>query len=324
MSFRLFIWYCTLAGAGSALLGWALGRVLAEGDGLIVQGLKGFYLGLALALALALVDALWNFSLRRLPSVLARVICALCVGGLAGLLGGLAGEFLYRLVSPEAGAEPGGLTTLLSILASVFLVLGYTLVGLLIGVSVGTFDLLAGMATSYNPRGALRKVKSGLLGGTVGGILGGIVSLLLRSSWGNLFEGRSPDLLWSPSATAFAALGACIGLMIGLAQVILKQAWLRVEAGFRPGRELILTRDQITIGRAENCDVGLFGDAAVDKLHARIIRQGTEFILDDAGSTTGTYVNDMRLTGSHVLRSGDLIRVGRCLLRFGERTRKNR
>ena len=69
-------------------------------------------------------------------------------------------------------------------------------------------------ARSEDPRGAVRKVKSGLLGGALGGVVGGVVSLFLRSSWGDLFADRPEDLLWSPSASAFAALGACIGLMI--------------------------------------------------------------------------------------------------------------
>jgi hypothetical protein len=307
MSFRLFIYYCTLAGAASALAGWALGRALTQGEGLIVQGLKGFYLGLALALALALVDALWNISLSRVFSIVARVVSALCVGGLAGLLGGLVSESLYRI--QHWGA---------------FLVVGYTLVGLLIGLSIGAFDLLASIASNRDPRGALRKMKTGLVGGTLGGVLGGIVSLLLHSYWQGFFEGKPADLLWSPSAAAFAALGACIGLLIGLTQVILKEGWLKVEMGFRAGRELILARAETTIGRAESCDVGLFGDAAVDRLHARIYRQDEEFILIDAGSDSGTYVNDVRLAAPHVLRSGDLIRVGRCLLRFGERAKKAR
>jgi hypothetical protein len=307
MSFRLFIYYCALAGAGSALAGWALGRFLPHGDRLLGQGIKGLYLGLALALALALVDALWNLAVSRIFSILARVVTAVLVGSMGGLLGGLAGEALHQW---------SGLR--------VFVVLGYTLVGMLIGLSVGVFDLLASLAMNRDPQGAIRKVKSGLIGGTIGGILGGSVSILLRGSWSGLFVDKSPDLLWSPSATAFAALGACIGLLIGLTQVILKEAWIRVEEGFRAGREQILAREQTTIGRAENCDIGLFGDPGVDKLHARIFRQGNEFFIDDAGSSTGTYVNGRKLAGPHALRRGDLIRVGRCLLSFGERARKAR
>ena len=61
--------------------------------------------------------------------------------------------------------------------------------------------------------------------------------------------------------------------MIGLAQVVLKEAWLRVEQGFRPGRELMLVKEETAIGRAEGCDLGLFGDNGVERKHARILLQ---------------------------------------------------
>jgi hypothetical protein len=302
MSFRLFIYYCALCGGGGALAGWGLGRWLSPGQGLLAQGLKGLWLGVVLAFSLSLLDALWNFPLRAVFSILARVLTSVLVGGAAGLLGGLLGQALYALA-------PWG----------AFLVLGYTLVGLLIGLSVGVFDLLLGLALNRDASGALRKVVNGLLGGTVGGVLGGAVSLFLRAYWAGLFLDKPTDQLWSPSAAAFVALGACIGLMIGLAQVILKQAWLRVESGFRAGRELILARPAITIGRAEGCDVGLFGDPAVDRLHATIERHGSTYVLCDNGSAAGTYVNDERLARPRILCSGDAIRVGRSVLRFGER-----
>jgi hypothetical protein len=306
MSFRLFVYYCAICGGGGALAGWGLGRLLTAHvkEHLLAQGLKGLWLGVTLALALALVDALWNFSLRRVFSVVLRVLTSVVIGGMAGLLGGLLGEALYSWLRWQA-----------------FVVLGYALVGLLIGLSVGVFDLFTGLARNRDSHGALRKVRNGLIGGSAGGILGGIVSVLLHHGWSELFHDKDGDLLWSPSAAAFVALGACVGLMIGLAQVILKEAWIKVEEGFRAGRELILSRPEITIGRAESCDVGLFGDPAVDRLHATIQRQGHVYIVQDAGSATGTFVNDEPILQPRILCSGDVIRVGRCVLRFGERSR---
>ena len=114
-------------------------------------------------------------------------------------------------------------------------------------------------------------------------------------------------------------LGLCIGLLIGLAQVILKEAWLKVEAGFRPGRELMLAKAEITLGRAESCDLGLFGDSGVDKTHARLLRKGERWLLVDNGSGTGTFLNGRRIDGPTPLNSGDEIRLGRNVLRFGER-----
>jgi pSer/pThr/pTyr-binding forkhead associated (FHA) protein len=145
--------------------------------------------------------------------------------------------------------------------------------------------------------------------------------MILDVVWGLLFRGTT-QVFWSPSAWGFVALGLCIGLLIGLAQVLLTQSWLRVEAGFRSGRELILSKAELTIGRAESCDIGLFGDPGVEKLHARLIRRGNAYFVQDAGTPAGTFVNDRRVTDETPLRDGDAIRLGRCVLRFRETRRR--
>jgi hypothetical protein len=153
----------------------------------------------------------------------------------------------------------------------------------------------------------------------VGGLFGGILYLVMLSLWSGLFRSIEAQELWSPTATGLVALGACIGLAVATAQVVLKEAWLRVESGFRPGRQLILTKPEVTIGRAENNDVGLFGDAGIEKVHALIVRQGNVFVLDDKGTTGGTLLNGERITAPTPLKSGDRIQVGGSILSFGER-----
>jgi hypothetical protein len=315
MSFRLFVYYCALCGGAGAFLGWVAGRVLADvsfpgaTNEVLVQGVKGLCLGLGVALALGLVDALWNYALRRVFAIGARVGVAVAIGSMGGLLGALVSQALHGKASWP-------------LLQNFILVAGWTFIGLLVGASLGVFDLLAGLVSGKDPRGAQRKVLNGVIGGTVGGLVGGVLSVLLHGAWESQFPRELATRLWSPSATGFVALGMCIGLLIGLAQVIFKEAWLRVEAGFRAGRELILTKPEVTIGRAESCDVGLFGDMLVEKLHARIHRQGNDYVLTDEASSHGTFVNDRPVQGPHTLRSGDLIRVGRCILRFGERQKR--
>lgn len=305
MSFRLFIYYCALCGGGGAFIGWMLGRPIDLGNVILTQGLKGMFLGLSIAFALALVDALWVYSLQNVLRIIPRVVTAVVVGTMGGLLGGLVSQALYGWKE-----------------WTVFLVFGWTITGFLIGVSLGVFDLLSSLLRGQDPGAALRKTLKGILGGTLGGIVGGILSLLLLAGWTRALGG-DPEVerrLWSPSAWGFVALGACIGLLIGLAQVILKEAWLKVEAGFRKGREVILTKPEITIGRAESCDIGLFGDPQIEKLHARIRREGNRYVLvDEEGST---YVNDDLVRGSHLLQSGDAVRIGKCVLRFGERQKQ--
>jgi hypothetical protein len=312
MSFRLFIYYCALCGAWAALLAWAYGRVAFRAAGDLVDraaeaGLQGLVLGLFVSFSLGLLDALWNLPLRRWPQIAARVGTAVLVGAVGGLIGGIAGQTLFSW-KPLAA----------------FLVFGWAVTGLLIGASVGVFEILAGLLRKEAVKGRLRKIRSGIAGGALGGLLGGLLSVQIHDGWRHFFHDKPPDALWSPSATGFVALGLCIGLLIGMAQVILREAWLRVEAGRRPGREMILSKPVVTIGRAESCDLGLFGDPAVERQHARIVEDGGRYLLADLGTPGGTLLNGTRVGGPTPLRAGDAIQVGGYVLRFRERRKRQR
>jgi hypothetical protein len=306
MSFRLFIYYCALCGGWAAFFGWALGRILSPTDAVGSSGIKGMFLGMLIALGLSLVDALWNLSVKQPGKVLLRVGVAVLVGCVGGLLGGMIGQLLLSATG-----------------LNLFLVLGWTLTGCLIGTSIGVFEVLSSVVRQQDLEGSRKKLLKGLIGGTVGGVLGGILFLVLRTAWSKMLGADDPDVFWSPGALGFVALGMCIGLLIGLAQVMLKEAWVRIESGRRAGRELILTKEKTTIGRAEACDIGLFGDNQIEKLHASIVLSGNHYYLEDAAAPAGTYVNDRRVSGRTPLQSGDLIRVGNSVLCFRERQKRS-
>jgi hypothetical protein len=261
----------------------------------------GLIVGLLVALALGLVDALWNLPSGQNVQRMLRVGACLLVGCLGGLIGGLFGQFLYDKTEME-----------------LFRVLGWTITGLLIGLSIGLFEYVTALAQKRPSAGPLAKVLKGLGGGAVGGLAGGTLSVLCR----NLFQSENLSLYWSPSAIGFVALGLCIGLMVGLSQVLFREAWIRVQAGFRPGRELLLTKEETVIGRAEGSDVPLFGDPGVERRHARIVRRGDRFVLEHLGGASATFVNDTPVVGPTALKSGDLIRLGRSVLSFGERQKR--
>ena len=63
----------------------------------------------------------------------------------------------------------------------------------------------------------------------------------------------------------------------------------------------------------------MYGHEEFEKVHARILLQGKRYVLADENTPGGTYVNDEKLAGPRELRNGDSIRVGDCVLRFGER-----
>ena len=57
-------------------------------------------------------------------------------------------------------------------------------------------------------------------------------------------------------------------------------------------------------------------DAFASTRHARIERQGSVLVLEDLGSTNGTYLNDEPLSGPQPLHHGDRIRIGDCELTY--------
>jgi pSer/pThr/pTyr-binding forkhead associated (FHA) protein len=79
--------------------------------------------------------------------------------------------------------------------------------------------------------------------------------------------------------------------------------------------EITFDAPRIVIGRGDGCEVRL-PDPSISHRHASIRQRGTEYIIIDEGSTNGTFVGPVRLSpqAPRVLRSGDLIRVGRIWL----------
>lgn len=75
-----------------------------------------------------------------------------------------------------------------------------------------------------------------------------------------------------------------------------------------------LNDDLMTIGRSESADIKIDGEF-ISRIHARILRIGMDTIIEDAGSMNGTWVNDHKID-RHVLRHGELIRVGSANFRY--------
>ena len=82
-----------------------------------------------------------------------------------------------------------------------------------------------------------------------------------------------------------------------------------MRSGPTPGVTFPLDGDQLTIGRDSTNPVAI-NDAEVSRKHARLMFQGGKYVLEDLGSTNGTFVNGQRLAGPVVLKSGDVISLG--------------
>ena len=87
------------------------------------------------------------------------------------------------------------------------------------------------------------------------------------------------------------------------------QFQLIMRSGPTPGAAFTLEGDQLTIGRDSVNEV-VINDAEISRRHARLTFQGGKYVLEDLGSTNGTFVNGQRLAGPRVLKPGEVVSFG--------------
>ena len=83
-------------------------------------------------------------------------------------------------------------------------------------------------------------------------------------------------------------------------------AWLVSQ----DGRNYQLNCGDTTIGRLSTNDIQLQGDTTVSRQHAKIVEQNGHFKLYDLGTTSGTRLNNKRVTQPMLLEPDDEIRLG--------------
>jgi predicted component of type VI protein secretion system len=84
---------------------------------------------------------------------------------------------------------------------------------------------------------------------------------------------------------------------------------LVMRTGPIPGKIFDLGKNELTIGRDISNDI-VISDVEVSRKHARLMVQAGGFVLEDMGSTNGTFVNGQRLVGPYLLRGGENIMFG--------------
>jgi FHA domain-containing protein len=284
MSFHRLIYYSAFVGGWGAFVGWLISELL-------------------------LLHRATDISTLSLMLTVGFVGAAVAggLGILAGAANGQWKENLYRLWLGLGGgfiggALGGGLGSVIYNLYPVMFsrVVGWTLMGLAIGSVEGVYDL------------SVRKIRNGLVGGGIGGFLGGLLFTPIHALFGGNMSSR---------ATAFVILGMFIGLFIGLAQIILMEAWLTVVAGFRTGRQVILTLPETILGTSEKAQLPFiaYGAKGVEPIHLRILRRPEGgFLLQDNHSRTGTQLNGKRIEQPVLLRNGDVIQLGPNAVRYSE------
>jgi Inner membrane component of T3SS, cytoplasmic domain len=88
---------------------------------------------------------------------------------------------------------------------------------------------------------------------------------------------------------------------------------LMVTAGGLAGTSVSLADQQITIGRANDATLVLDDDYASTR-HARLFPQDGQWIVEDLGSTNGTYLDRQKVTQPTPVPIGVPIRIGKTVL----------
>jgi hypothetical protein len=244
------------------------------------DAIQGLIVGLFICAFLASIEAL---SVSQWRQAGRGIRSGAIFGGIGGAFGFLAAELLFRILHGYVGRS-----------------VAWALLGILVGLGVGWAS------------GSAARIRNGALGGLIGGAFGGFIYQALTVNFPQSF-GR---------AIGFTVLGMLIGFFIGLVGELLKHGWLMVirsqSRNAREGREYPLTKPVTIIGRAEESDIGLFGDQAVMAHHAIIRRDGRDFVVSPAGGGQ-VLINRRPVAGRQALRSGDRVEVGGTLFIFRER-----
>jgi hypothetical protein len=288
MSLHRLIYYSAVISGWTAFLGWFVSEFLLVRAVSAGGSIEVAMVGAVVGASIgAGLSVVGGMSNAQWQQQLKRALPGLLGGGLGGAIGGLTGNLLFTIGLPRA--------------------LGWLIMGLGIGAVDGLYER------------SQSKIRNGLIGGGIGGLVGGflfdpIVSMIASGSG------------MSSRATAFVILGICIGALIGLVQVVLKEAWLTVLDGYRSGRQLILSHAVTVLGRSDRHPLPFLGasNKDVELDHLRILkRSDSRYVLEDNNSKMGTRVNGTRVTGQVVLKDGDLIQFGPNSVRFSERQKRS-
>lgn len=88
--------------------------------------------------------------------------------------------------------------------------------------------------------------------------------------------------------------------------------YLEILEGPDQGKRFPLDEAVVHVGRHHQCEVVL-NDAEVSRRHLKISRMGSDWEIDDLGSTNGTWLNNQRIT-RQILVPGDRIEIGQTVM----------
>lgn len=233
--------------------------------------------------------------------------------GAVGLFVGFVGGFVFSLIAGIIYSPLNHLALNLSDTGAGLSPLGFAIQ--VIGRSLAW--CLAGAAMGLGQGIALRSKRLllyGLLGGIVGGLLGG---LLFDPIDMILLGPDKPSAAWSRFA-GFAVIGLSVGAMIGIVELLARDAWLRMTQGPLTGKEFLIFKDVMNIGSSPRSDIYLFNDPLVAEQHAMIRALGDECEVEARQAASPVLLNNRAITRAR-LRHGDNVTIGRTSFVFQQR-----
>ncbi len=248
--------------------------------------LFGLILGGFLAGFLTAFELLWT---QRAGMLTSRLVPSAVMGAFGGALGAWAGNILFKAWGNHLVSSPSaGIMFPLSLGSAA----GWGLTGLGVGLAI-TLPFSSARSRWIHAS----------LGGIAGGIAGGMIMQVFRPLMGS-----------GSLVLGLLGLGSAVGFGISWTEKALSSLRLQVLQGPGRGSEFTLGSSTL-IGNEKNCAVRLT-EAGVAPRHARIFYKARRLFFEDLGSPLGSSLNDRKVAGTSAsLSHGDLIRVGRSLLR---------
>ncbi|HPC28523.1 MAG TPA: FHA domain-containing protein, partial [Candidatus Methanomethylicus sp.] len=221
------------------------------------------------------------------------------IGLVIGLVGCCIGGIVAQLVYSGILSASGQIS-----LGSVMLArtIGWGIAGSFLGLGQGV-AMMSG-----------KKVLNGFLGGMGGGAIGGLLFDPIAMVTGEIQQGLISRLV------GLILIGGMAGLLMGIVEYMLKDAWLRVEQGFLAGKQFVIYKNPTVIGSSPKCHIYLFKDPAIEPQHAAVHMVGNQYEIEDLRSREGTFVNNVPVARRR-LQDRDQIRVGQTVFHYFEKKR---
>ncbi len=249
-------------------------------------------------LLLAAADGLLSRAWRR-ASLCALVGLASGLG--LGFIAAVLAEVVYSIGQAEVGGMRSGDQPLAALLAQML--------------SRGLAWAVVGMAMGLGQGIALRSRRM-LLNGVLGGVVGALIGGLMFDPIDRLFHHGAIGAGAALSrAVGFMFIGATTGLMIGVVELLARDAWLKMLAGPLTGKEFVLFKNPTVIGSSPKSDIYLFKDPGVEPTHALIHVLGEGHELEVQRSAPAVFVNGRPVRRTRLVH-GDQLRIGKTVLSF--------